>query len=137
MFDPDISPPALTPEQWEELRFSVPAIEIWDDPPPAGSGCVGIEDQQPNAHRGYVRIPPEARHPLAALALHGQAYGFTWDDVDRLREAQQEVGAEFAHIADPEHRALLEMDARMERVWMLDLADRISDLLPPRNRRLR
>lgn len=131
----DISPPALTPEEWEELRYSRPTIEIWDDPPPAGSGCVGVEDQHPDAQKGYARVEPPARHALAALALHGQSFGFTWEDVDRLREMQMDVGGEFAHITDAEQRALLEMDVRMERVWMLDLADRIADLLPPRGTR--
>jgi hypothetical protein len=120
---------ALTPEEWEEMRVTRTRIEIWDDPPP-GSGCLGVEDQDPQAAKGYARVDPDARHALAALALHGQPYGFTWEDVDRLREAVNDI--DFSHIEDMEQRRLFEMDTRMLRAWMLDLADRIADLLPPR-----
>ena len=59
----------------------------------------------------------EERHALAALALHGQPFGFTWDDVDDLRE----IAPGFHHRGD----------GQVERA-LLDLADRIAALLPPR-----
>jgi hypothetical protein len=120
---------ALTREEWEELRATRGSVEIWDDPPP-GSGSVGVEDQSPDASRGYARVVPEARHALAALALNDQLFGFTWEDVDRLREAVNDI--DYSHIADSEQRKLMELDTRVMRAWMLDLADRIADLLPPR-----
>jgi hypothetical protein len=120
---------ALTPQEWEELRAGRANLEIWDDPHP-GSGILGVEDQSEDAPRGYARVHPDARHALAALALHDQAFGFTWEDVDRLREAVNDI--DFSHIADPEQRKLMELDTRVMRAWMLDLADRVADLLPPR-----
>jgi hypothetical protein len=120
---------ALSAAEWEELRAGRPNLEIWDDPPP-GSGVLGIEDQSEDAAKGYARVLPQARHALAALALHDQPFGFTWEDVDRLREAVDDI--DFSHITDPERRQLMELDTRMLRAWMLDLADRIADLLPPR-----
>ena len=127
--------PALTAQAWEELRVSRPGIELWSDPPPLGSGHLRVEDQSPDAAPGYARIVPELRHAVAAMALHDQAFGFTWDDVERLREAVNDI--DFSHIADAEQRGLMEMDARLMRAWMLDLAGRIADLLPPADARVR
>jgi hypothetical protein len=120
---------ALTPAEWEDMRASRANVEIWDDPHP-GSGVLGIEDQSDDAPKGYARVLPEARQALAALALNDQPFGFTWEDVDRLREAVNDI--DYSHIADPEQRKLMELDTRVMRVWMLDLADRIADLLAPR-----
>jgi hypothetical protein len=120
---------ALSAEEWEELRVSRSNVEIWDDPHP-GSGVLGVEDQSPDAAKGYARVMPDARHALAALALNDQDFGFTWEDVDRLREAVNDI--DFSHVTDQEQRKLLEMDTRVLRAWMLDLAGRIAELLPPR-----
>ena len=56
------------------------------------------------------------RHSTAALCLHGQPFGFTWEDVAVLRD-----------IAAPDIGTPLEGDARA----LTSLADRIEALLPP------
>lgn len=57
------------------------------------------------------------RHALAALALHGQPFGFTWDMVDHLRGLAKMV-----------ERQGLEASP----IWTRAIADRIAALLPPR-----
>jgi hypothetical protein len=125
----DFTRTALSADEWQELRVSRAHLEIWDDPHP-GSGMLGVEDQSSDAPKGYARVPSAARHALAALALHDQPFGFTWEDVDRLREAVNDI--DFSHITDPDQRRLMELDTRVMRAWMLDLANRIGDLLAPR-----
>lgn len=66
---------------------------------------------------GYLTI-----HGLAALALHGQPFGFTWEDVDALRWA-----AGFAVGTSVTTDYTREKSARLSY-----LADRIAALLPPR-----
>ena len=61
-----------------------------------------------------VILPEGDPHALAALALHGQPFGFTWDDVELLRMFGN--GDPMPHI----------------RQQCNDLADRIAALLPPR-----
>jgi hypothetical protein len=61
---------------------------------------------------------PEERHAIAALALHGQPFGFTWEDVDWLR-AMADWAEEYGVAADGP-------------AWVNALADRIAALLPPR-----
>ena len=60
-------------------------------------------------------------HATAALSLHGKPFGFTWEDVDNLRGAFGVRRWRGAGRGD---------DARF--LWMLELADRIASLLPPR-----
>jgi hypothetical protein len=57
------------------------------------------------------------RHALAALALHGQPFGFTWDDVVAAKEAAFELRM---------------MQNRPAADRLDDLANRIASLLPPR-----
>ena len=96
--------PALTPGEWERKSLN--------------NGEAAIAD----GDRLWVReliegIPPtQCRHALAALALHGQPFGFTWDDVEKLQEMPDGTG--YASIDDPE--------------WFASLIDRIAALLPPR-----
>jgi hypothetical protein len=58
----------------------------------------------------------DERRALSALALHGQAHGFTWHDVDFIRAA---VLADDMHSPDD---------------WFVlqRLGERIAALLPPR-----
>lgn len=107
--------PALTEEEWGKL----------------GCGTKGARPQRVEfddegylvVHDGWETALPSSDvwHALAALCLHGQPYGFTWEDVDILR---REAG-----FADDEHRNGFhpETEARL-----LSLADRIAALLPPR-----
>lgn len=88
--------PALTPEEWKQHTPQLDEYMMW------------AADEAGLFGEGH-------RAKLAALALHGQAFGFTWDDVDAIHMALrmlQEQG-----IAAPPLRML---------------ADRIAALLPPR-----
>lgn len=87
--------PALTPEQWELQRQIGPKHE--------------------EGHAG------DFLHQMAALFLHGQPFGFTWADVDAIRDLLAE------HEGDSFHP--LPQD---ERDRVRSLADRIAALLPPR-----
>lgn len=84
--------PALTAEQWKER----------------------IAD-------GVVDLPryltDDDRHWVAALALYGQPYGFTWEDVVKLRAIANTIHGEGAPTTA----------ARV-----MDIAARIAALLPPR-----
>ena len=50
--------PAVTPEEWKEFRA------------------------------GELHTTRLGFHATAALSLHGKPFGFTWEDVDRLRKAE-------------------------------------------------
>jgi len=98
-------PSALTPEQWEtrDYRQRAADIDAWakgstdrqatDDATEfaaklgltTGGDCVIVMSR---AHE-TVLVPPPARHALAALALHGQPYGFTPEDLTQLRRAAE------------------------------------------------
>lgn len=92
--------PALSAEEWEDML----------------SWPYGVSDAiiRPAEMLGYGHNTPEDRHHVAALALHGQPFGFTWDDVDLLRMFSD---------GDPMEHIRRECN---------DLADRIAALLPPR-----
>lgn len=121
-------PPALTPEQWEARDVRQPArdLDAWakqrgpeareDDATEyvaklglAASGAVIVMNR---AH-DRVLVPPPARPVLAALALDGQPFGFTRDDVATVRRAAEHG----ATTADAEA--------------LRDLAARLEALLPP------
>jgi hypothetical protein len=63
------------------------------------------------------------RHPVAALALNGAPFGFSWNDVDVLRSLSVFEGSIFAG-----KRA----GWRERQASLSSLADRIAALLPPR-----
>lgn len=123
-------PAALTPEQWQDVdyRQSASAIDAWAKGKPerrerddateyvAQMGityddCVTLMSR---AH-DRVTVPPPARHALAALAMHGQPFGITTEDVRALRRAADDVAER-----TPDDAARLR-----------DLAARFASLLPP------
>lgn len=67
-------------------------------------------------------VLPPTRHALAALALHGQPFGYTWEMVDAIREC--------ARTHDAEHGDGPIADAVVAQARAA--ADRIAALLPPR-----
>jgi hypothetical protein len=81
--------PALTPEEWEVLLRSGADRASWN----------GRE------------------HQIAAAALHGQPFGFTWQDVAGLHALADSLSQ---NLGDAVPVAPLR-----------DLADRIAALLPP------
>ena len=94
--------PALTKEEWKasQVMRADDNLVIW----PNQSGRFVLDLQ----HSGAPSFPsPEARHAIAALALHGQAYGFTHDDVAMLRTFASPPGL-------PSYRPLMHLAARIE-----------------------
>ena len=87
--------PALTPEEWKEFRA------------------------------GELHTTRLGFHATAALCLHGKPFGFTWEDVDRLRKA--EIIYFIPGYGDQGRRVDERGTALLD-----DLADRIASLLPPR-----
>lgn len=119
--------PALTPEQWEagDYRQSARELDEWAKSTPRaheedateyvaklGVNRAGSVVVMNRAH-DRVLIPPPARAPLAAFALADQPFGFRLADVELLRAAG--AGADDSQTA----------------AALLDLAQRIRDLLPP------
>ncbi len=100
--------PALTPEEWEPYTRHLPEPAVLD------ADLILYED---------------GPHALAALMLHGQPFGFTWEVVDQLRESAAYIGrVEFvagAHYAE-------DVDGEDLVVSLLAHADRIASFLPPR-----
>lgn len=132
--------PALTAKEWAALpapikRPGVGGAEYVKMGPKFAVEGFREDGAKPDApfadcDCGEVGIDhPETRHALAALALHGQPFGFTHEDADRLRNIlfDSTWGAfreEAAHL-DPGN-----LDAAYK--WAESLADRIEALLPPR-----
>jgi hypothetical protein len=124
--------PALTATEWNRLEVEF-GEEGWahiegmfavdGESPPAlvmPDMYVGTYDSEGTANGG-VTMPPESRHRVAALALHGQPFGFTREDVEILRAIgiSQLVGGRNTDIN------------RIIRDRANGLADRIAALLPP------
>lgn len=115
--------PALTPEEWAQSERA-PLHRVhggdkrWYYVLDEGTLVIDegiVEDRE-------ASVPPQDRHALAALALHGQPEGFTWEDVDALR-----CIAEAARIV-----GLTPVNGYDGATHVEDLARRIGALLPPR-----
>ena len=106
---------ALTPQEWRFMRID--------------SG-EGLERLAYLAHDGSQVVIPnplgaegQMRQALAALCLHEQPFGFSWEDVSKLREdAETQAIREgsYNNIRPGSHAG-----------WMISLANRIEALLPP------
>ena len=97
--------PALTPEQWEagDYRQSARDLDGWAQGQAAASADdateyvakLGVSGSGSviamNRAHDRVLIPPPARAPLAALALAGQPFGFTREDVDAVIRGEDVV----------------------------------------------
>lgn len=115
-------PPALTPKEWQERSVDISCGLVWanladrhafdgepeanNEPPPR----LVIDWNSANYQQVVGR-----RHALAALCLHGQAFGFTHEDVEDLRW----FGSAFMVPGTGASRRAL------------NLAARIAALLPP------
>lgn len=97
--------PALTEAEWAKLA----KLDRFGEGPAIVDGTFVVWGEA-----GSASVHPD---PLAtaALCLHGRTGGFTWGDVDELRESARLV---------PEGYTVNEE--------LLNLAERIAALLPPR-----
>jgi len=107
--------PAITAEEWEDAQG------YWLQ----GAFSAGFRDRG----RLQISLPtsedrddldPDDRHQLAALALYGQPFGFTREDVAAIREARGPLDGRCSHFGADE-----QFDYG-------SLADRIEALLPPK-----
>jgi hypothetical protein len=99
--------PALTSEEWRNqvTRTRGGALRI-------------VVDFGPPANTVQLNDDPKMRHALAALALHGQSFGFTHADLNLLSEAAGRIEGE-----DSAQTPLADA--------LMALAARIESLLPP------
>lgn len=109
--------PVLTAEEWE-VRLNGGFTSVKD---PVGIPYVEDGTVVVTYDSGFAAqtVPEEERHALAALALYGQPFGFTREDVELLRGFRSgywETGTEDM--------------ARSEEADYENLADRIEALLP-------
>lgn len=96
--------PALTAEEWARRFHSIQCYDSWSEEQSEKTGVGEI-----SADLDYLRLTshqhseianfsaPSDRHALAALALYGQPFGFSWQDVWNLRNVP---ALEIHHIAD-------------------------------------
>lgn len=108
--------PALTPEEWAAGE-KVDRFDRWDERFVSGDDNAVTACDEVNCV--HIRTP-KLRHALAALALHGQPFGFTHADVALVRDC---VGMEWG-LATREQ-------ARETERRLLDLVARLAALLPP------
>ena len=120
--------PAMTPKQWEKREVSVRtaaggAVHTIEVKGRKGKRRMYLDESHYPASAAFYEEEgagqyAEFCHALAALALQGQYFGFTWEDVEELRALSETVRK--VEGATPKHW-----------VWMETLADRIAALLPP------
>lgn len=119
------APPALTPAEWR-----TETAMIRDEETPQGYGFIqGGECFHIRTEERGVFLSSEKRHALAALCLHGQPFGFTQQDVQRLREKVDHAEADQENMALAEDEAQ-EAEAMSEAAWLRSLASRLAALLP-------
>lgn len=87
--------PALTPEEWARVL------------PEASDYALGAAED--------ANMGADSWHGVAALALYGQPFGFTWEMVEALRH-----GGEWGAWRSDDNEDILR-----------SIADRIAALLPP------
>lgn len=122
--------PALPEWEWAEKHHYVQCYDSWDEfaaktgvgEIKAGPDSLRLTSHQ---HQEFADFSaPTDRHAIAALALHEQPFGFTWEDVDSCRAQAEEF--ESYHDSD------LDLGSYENMLYWQDLADRIAALLPPR-----
>jgi hypothetical protein len=125
--------PALTPEEWKALRWR--ANKEVGGGPETAMDEVGCDVQRDSTN--YLDFewsdlkcdPRELRHALAALALHGQPFGFTRQDVQMLLARAGDVEAEERDLSP-----LSPIASEVAPAYR-NLAARIAALLPPEGSR--
>ena len=120
--------PALTAEEWErffrgfEVDLSATRqVRRWGD-------ALRVGQWEGDGLHATELEDPEERYTLAALCLHGQPFGFTWEDVEIIRAAlstwtgmARDDDGNFEYVGD-----------RFDDDRAYSIADRIAALLPPK-----
>ncbi|HXE83415.1 MAG TPA: hypothetical protein VN513_08795 [Gemmatimonadales bacterium] len=111
--------PALTAEEWERLACEAPneRVALWTDESNAPILVIRHRTED-----GATMVGSRQLHQAAALALHGQPFGFTRDDVRLLRGVAGDYEVPGGYLQGGRE--------------LLDIADRIAALLPPEGLRL-
>lgn len=96
MSDDTTIQPALTPGEWSNQHFSVGEV--------FGAGVDNCGDFHVMLSCGGnvgtgIELDAHRRHALAALALHGQPFGFTEQEVTAVRESAEDDHAAYEHHA--------------------------------------
>ena len=131
--------PAMTPEEWAaalnpggDVDMVRGDLRLWrhdeGEPFPVEVGIRSVDIMNGERVAGISHVLGKDLHALAALALHGQPFGFTWEDVDALRyDAEQARRLAVLH-AGRWYGDMHELEVRLS-----SIADRIAALLPPRD----
>lgn len=133
----DVVKPALTPEEWARLNRESVTRLAWGNPGTSDPDFCGTPDpfsfvDGMGEYSNSLAVRPERRHALAALALHGQPFGFSREDVARLRAIQfDSTWGAFTEDSALEFPTLDEASQ-----WADTLAARIEALLPPEDPQL-
>ena len=128
--------PALTPEEWAVGKvvrpFARPVLlgeALTIAPDPDDPQRIFITDQGEE----YALVEPHMRHALAALALHGQPFGFTREHLSALRLL---LNDKLYYLQDegPAGEGWKSPEAERAIALLAEVADRIAALLPPEGR---
>lgn len=104
--------PALTAEEWATLRKQGRVVV----------GCDNVSATITTAIPGHSPLA----HSIAAVALHGQPFGFTREDVAIVRECVEHLGCNCGENSCHDH-----LDTKAADDLLRSLAARIEALLPP------
>jgi hypothetical protein len=119
--------PALTPEEWAERRILFDRPEGYEDWIEGGYAATSTGLVYMLEVEGCNRdTEMDRRHALAALALLGQPFGFTHEDVELLRLLASNFSAQGMFVRGD----LIRWETTG--AFYSSLADRIEALLPPR-----
>lgn len=126
---------AMTPEEWQAMvvkrgEYAYAAI--------TSEGLMIVSAAGGPAYHDTAAVLPEVYHSVAALCLHGQPFGFTWEDarkhyVEGVRaEGERHAMMMMTQVRAPDDGFLARLRAVEDRMkWHKSMADRIAALLPP------
>ncbi len=130
---------ALTADEWASRQFrdagaaeiSLEHGKVLGRPVEPEILCIGNDQYETYSQFTTARH----RHALAALALHGQPFGFTWEMVDAIRDAGRRLDGHFVSATShPPGSMIPRAYAAGPGAYLSAIADRIAALLPPREK---
>lgn len=117
--------PALTAEEWRSAYGSFRDGKRYA----SVDGVLHVYLRASGDNEVHHSVIGHERHALAAMALDGQPFGFTWEMVDALRKAVDALYVEATEYMTVVERWNVETP---EMQLASEAADRIAALLPPR-----